>query len=112
MNFNKKGLLKISFFTLLFFGLLASWLGYGERGLVHLSRMERERQIHQERINRLEEENRKLLNEINQLRNDRDYIESVARRELGLIKDGEILYRFAKDREKYPSTSTGEESNK
>jgi len=112
LNFNKTGLFKISFFVLIFFGLIVAWLGFGERGLVHLYRMERERQVHLKKIHRLEGENRKLMEEIDRLRNDRDYIESVARRELGLIKDHEILYRFAKDRKHPPSTSTGEEQKK
>ncbi|MFZ7111080.1 MAG: FtsB family cell division protein [Desulfatiglandales bacterium] len=101
--------MKLSVLILLFLGLLAAWLGFGERGLVHLYRMEQERQDHRERINRLEDENRKLLEEINRMRDDREYIESVARRELGLIKDDELLFRFAKDREKHPSTYAGEE---
>ena len=109
MNFNKTGLAKISFFVLVFFGLIVAWLAFGERGLVHLYRMERERQTHLEKIHRLEAENRKLMEEIDRMRTDRDYIESVARRELGLIKDNEILYRFAEDREHPPSESTGEE---
>lgn len=112
MNVNKTGVFKISILVLVFFGLIVAWLGFGERGLVHLYRMERERQIHLKKIHRLEAENLKLLEEIDRLRNDQDYIESVARRELGLIKDHEILYRFAKDREHTPSTSSGEEQKK
>lgn len=94
MSKNKKDILKFSFIALLFLGLIVAWLGFGERGFIHLYRMEQERQTYVERINQLEKNNQQLLEEINRLRNDQDYIESVARRELGLIKDNEILYRF------------------
>lgn len=109
MDFKKKSLLKLSVFSALFLGIIVAWLVFGEKGLVHLYRMEKERQAHMEKIQTLENENKKLLEEINRMRNDREYIESVARRELGLIKDNEILYRFAKDRESPAVNSKGEE---
>jgi cell division protein FtsB len=90
----KKGFLKFSFITLLFLALMAAWLGFGERGFIHLYRMEKDRQAHIERIQTLEKENQALLEEIKRLRTDKDYLESVARTELGLVKDNEILYRF------------------
>ena len=94
MALKKKGILKFSFITLLFLALMAAWLGFGERGFIHLYRMEKDRQAHVERIRKLEKENQGLLEEIKRLRTDKDYLESVARTELGLVKDNEILYRF------------------
>jgi cell division protein FtsB len=73
---------------------MAAWLGFGERGFIHLYRMEKDRQAHVARIQTLEKENQALLEEIKRLRTDKDYLESVARTELGLVKDNEILYRF------------------
>ena len=107
MSVNRKGLLKFSFIALLFLGLIVAWLGFGERGFIQLYRLEQERQAHAERISKLEEENQRLLEEINRLRNDRKYIESVARRELGLIKEDETLYRFMRKKENDRSTETG-----
>ncbi len=78
-------------------GLIVIWLGFGERGFIYLYRMEKERQSYLEKIRHLEQVNEKLLKQINRLRTDEEYIESVARRELGLIKDNEIIYRFNKD---------------
>ncbi len=94
MTPNKKRFVKSSFVAILLLGLLIAWLGFGERGFIHLYRMEKERQAYLERIKKLEKENHELLEEIHQLRTDSEYVESVARRELGLIKDNEILYRF------------------
>ena len=78
---------------------MIAWLGFGERGFVHLYQMEKERRAFVEKILQLENENHKLLEVINRLRTDNEYIESVARRELGLLKDGEILYRFSREDE-------------
>jgi cell division protein FtsB len=42
----------------------------------------------------IEEENRKLKEEVRRLQNEKRYIEEIARKELGLVKGGEILYQF------------------
>ena len=94
-----KGVLKFSLLALLFLGLLVAWLGFGERGFIHLYRMDRERQTYLERINTLERENRELLDEIQRLRSDRDYVENLGRRELGLVKEDELMYRFGPKKE-------------
>ena len=98
MSLRKKELLKLSIFALLL-GLIIAWLGFGERGFIHLYKMEKERQAHMERIHKLERENQALLEEINLLRTDKAYLESVARKELGLVKEDEILYRFSSKRQ-------------
>jgi len=72
------------------------WLGFGEQGLIHLYHTEMERKAYVERIHRLAEENQALLEEVHRLRTDMEYIESVARKELSLIKKNEIIYRFDK----------------
>ena len=89
-----KGFLKCALLILLFLGLVAAWLGFGERGFIHLYRMDLERQAYLERINKLERENRELLDEIQRLRSDREYVESIGRKELGLVKEDEVMYRF------------------
>jgi len=105
---SKKAFLKFSFISLLFLALMAAWLGFGERGFIHLYRMEKDRQAHMERIRVLEKENQGLLEEIKRLRTDKDYLESVARTELGLLKDNEILYRFNREEQgRGPSQAKG-----
>ncbi len=97
MHLNKKGLFKFTFFFFLLLCLMVAWLGFGEHGFVHLYRMEKERATNLERIHLLEAENQELLEEIHRLRTDQEYIESMGRRELGLIKNEETLYRFEKN---------------
>ena len=99
MAVTKKGILKFSFFAILFLGLIVSWLGFGERGFIHLYRMEKERQAHLQKIQDLEHENRRLLEEIKRLQSDKEHIESTARRELGVIKENETLYRFIPEKD-------------
>ena len=94
MNFFKNSIIKFSFFTLLFLCLIIAWLGFGERGFIHLYKMEKERESYLDHIKIMEKNNNKLINEIERLRTDKKYIESVARKELGLIKDNETLFRF------------------
>lgn len=94
-----KGILKFCLLALLFLGLLGAWLGFGERGFIHLYRMDRERQTYLEKIKTLERENRELLDEIQRLRSDRNYVEDLGRKELGLVKEDEVMYRFGPKKE-------------
>ena len=95
----RKDLFKFSAFGLLFLALMALWLGFGERGFIHLYRMDKERQEYVEKIEKLEQENRELFKEINRLRTDKSYVESQGRRELGLVREGEVLDRIKKERD-------------
>lgn len=107
MGFNKKNFLKFSFITLLLLGLVIAWLGFGKGGFMRLYRMEKERQAYIDKIRHLEKANQELLEQIDRLREDQEYIESVARRELGLVKEDEIVYRFTNRQEAQGSTGVG-----
>ena len=94
MGLGKKEFIKIFCLILLFLGLIVAWLAFGDRGFIHLYQMEKDRKAYAERIRVLEEENQKLLKQIEGLRSDKEYIESEARKELGLLKENEVIYRF------------------
>ena len=95
MELNRKGTLKTA--VLVLFVLIAAWLAFGERGLIHLYRMEGQRAHYRERIQALEQKNHELLLEIERLRTDEEYIESVARKELNLLKEDETHFHFAEE---------------
>jgi cell division protein FtsB len=77
------------------------WLGFGKNGFLNLYRMELERQANVERVQQIARENQALMDEIQRLRSDGRYVEAVARRELGLVGEGDLVYRFkGKIREK------------
>ena len=50
-------------------------------------------------IERVRESNKKLAKEISALKNDPLYIEKLARKELGLIRSGEVIYKLKPDKE-------------
>jgi cell division protein FtsB len=74
--------------------LVVSWLAFGDRGFKWVITMDKERQEYVERIKKLELANQELRDEIDRLKYDRDYIETAARRELGLLKENEVIYKF------------------
>ena len=42
----------------------------------------------------MDEENLKLKEEVKRLQQDKRYIEEIARKELGMVKEGEVIYQF------------------
>lgn len=97
MAVNKKQFYQALLLILFIIGIIVSWLAFGDRGFIYLYRMEKERQVYVERIKKLELANQKIKDEIYRLRTDSDYIESTAKKELGLVRENEIIYRFSKD---------------
>lgn len=103
MTPREKSRLKV---LLIFMGILGSmlaWLAFGERGFIHLYHMEMERQEYVGKIKELAKENKALLEEIHLLRTDPRYVEAVARRELGLVKENEVIFRFKRGVQQNPS---------
>jgi cell division protein FtsB len=88
---SKKGfiLLIIPIFLLFFF--LTFW---GDKGIFHLIRLKNELSRIKENNLKIEAENQRLREEVRRLKYEKRYIEEIARKELGMIKDGEIIYQF------------------
>lgn len=78
--------------------LLTAFLQYrlwvGEGSLADASRLKREIQTHKEELARLQERNRLLQAEVDDLKSGLDAIEERARGELGMIKEGEVFYQI------------------
>ena len=87
----KKGLLLFILFSFLILGYLTF---FGEKGILHLHRLQKELVRIQEENKKAEEENQRLREEVKRLQTEKRYIEEIARRELGMVKEGEILYLF------------------
>jgi cell division protein FtsB len=66
----------------------------GERGALHLWRLRGEKVRLDEENYRLQRENETLRKRIDNVRNDDDYLEKLAREELNMTQPGEIVYRF------------------
>ena len=78
--------------------LLASLLLiiWSPNGLLHLRQLYAEHQELLEKNHVLERENHHLYEEISRLQDDPAAIESLARQELGLVKEGELIFQFVK----------------
>ncbi|MCM8793141.1 MAG: septum formation initiator family protein [Candidatus Omnitrophica bacterium] len=62
-------------------------------GFVKIERLSSHKKELESKIKRLREENEKMVQEIDRLHHDPAYIEKVAREELKMGKEGEIIYK-------------------
>jgi cell division protein FtsB len=68
---------------------------FGGRGLMQIYHLKEEREKIKIATGRLSEENRKLAQQIERMKkNKKEEVERIAREELGLVKKGEIIYKF------------------
>ncbi len=82
------------FFLVILILTLCYLLFFGEEGLLDFIKVKRELNRSLKRIAALEEENKRMRQEIDRLRNDNDYLEQIVRKRLGLIKEGEKVYKL------------------
>jgi len=80
--------------TLLLYALLAVSTLVGQHGLLHLQELRQEQQALEVEAFTLTRENTDLRGRINRLKTDDEFLEKVAREELGFVGKGEIVYRF------------------
>lgn len=74
---------------------LAVFTAFGERGVFHLWRLREEKKQLQEKNFLLQKENDALRERVDRIRRDDEYLEKIAREELGLTRSGETVYRLA-----------------
>ena len=67
---------------------------WGERGLLAMWRKQGEVAGLVQEIEAIKRENARLSHEIQHLRNDMQHIETIAREELGLVKEDELVFEF------------------
>ena len=66
----------------------------GERGAIHLWRLQGEKGKLDEQNYRLQKDNEAMREKIARLRSDNYFLEKIAREELNLVRPGEVIYRF------------------
>jgi cell division protein FtsB len=69
---------------------------YGDRGLLHLGRLNQEIKRMETTNESFREENKALKKEIFLLKNNREYLEETIRKEVGLVRKNEVVYQFNK----------------
>lgn len=67
---------------------------FGDRGILRALQFSRQKATLETQVQQLEEENAILRREIEGLRTDRLTIEGIARRELGMVREDELVYQF------------------
>ena len=81
-------------FMVILFLIMGFFTFFGDKGILHLLRLQKELARIREMNIKIEEENQKLKEEVKRLQSDKRYIEEIARKELGMVKEGEIIYQF------------------
>ena len=84
--------------TILLLSSLLIVIIFGENGLLDLNRLKAERDILLQKNKALTQENLTLYREIERLKNDPEYVENVARQELGVIGKDEVILKTPKHR--------------
>jgi cell division protein FtsB len=95
---SKKNIL-LAFGIGVLFCLLISII-FGENGFADLKRLKTERDVLLKTNNELIQENLSLCREIERLKNDPEYVENVARKELGVIGKDEVVVKVKKGTKK------------
>lgn len=85
---------------------------FARNGILDLSKKKVELQESVAKNDELKEENKILYREVNRLKNDEEYIEQVARKELGMIKKNEIIVKFHSDKEEDQADKAEEKPEK
>jgi cell division protein FtsB len=88
--------MKIGRYLVVFLLLMALLITFGNRGLVDNYLVSKRLAQLKSQSNETSTENNDLKRKILLLRNDLTYIEALARSELGMVKEGDIVYRLVK----------------
>ncbi len=77
-------------------GLLLAQLLFSEGGIVSYITLKRDIKSVNATITALEQDNQRLTKEIGRLQTDDQYLEDVARKKYGFVREGERVYRVEK----------------
>jgi cell division protein FtsB len=81
-------------FLLALFLTLQYQLWFGDRGFIASHRLAEKIERVEASTIKLEKKNELLTDKIKRLKTDPELVEGYARRDLGMIKQGEVFYRF------------------
>ena len=96
MDSNKKILMTVIGMFLFVFSILVV---FQKDGLIDLNKKHTQLAEAIKDNDQLKEENKDLFNEVNRLKRDQNYIEQVARKELGMIKSDEYIVKFSSNKQ-------------
>ena len=85
---------RILLFIVGFMIILGLLTFFGDKGILHMMRLQKELAKIQEDNRQIEMENQTLKEEVRRLKVEKQVIEEIARKELGMVKEGELIYQF------------------
>ncbi len=88
--------MKLGRYLIVFLLLMAVLITFGNRGIVDNYLMSKRLADLHFQTEKITAENNELKKKILLLRNDINYIEIIARNELGMVNKGDVVYRWAK----------------
>jgi cell division protein FtsB len=71
---------------------------FGDKGLLRIFELKQDKNKIEERLADSRTENDKMKREIVALKSDRRYLESIARKDFGLVRSNEVIYQFPQEK--------------
>lgn len=71
---------------------------FGDRGLLRIFELKEDKSKIEARLAESKSDNEKLKHEIVALKSDRRYLESIARKDFGLVRSNEVIYQFPQEK--------------
>jgi cell division protein FtsB len=71
---------------------------FGDKGLLRIFELKQDKTRIETRLTEARGENEKLKQDIVALKSDRRYLESIARKDFGLVRSNEVIYQFPQDK--------------
>lgn len=94
---------RLKWWPLALVGVIFVFALFGDRGILHLFRLKRQGAELQQQLAQIEAVNNGLRQEIASLSADRRHLERLARTQLGMVREDELVFQFAsKDRPAAP----------
>ncbi|MGK2906173.1 MAG: FtsB family cell division protein [Desulfuromonadales bacterium] len=85
---------RLNLWPLALVALLLGFALFGDRGILHMLKLSGQKADLSQKLAEFETQNEELRAEITALRSDRRYIERIARTELGMVRDDELVFQF------------------
>lgn len=89
----------ITIWLLIIILVMLGYAVFGSRGVLRIFQAERQQQQLEVELQGLQREQLQLRGEIERLRNDKDYWEQLARKKLGMVREGELIYHLPPEKE-------------
>jgi cell division protein FtsB len=75
---------------------------FGDKGLLRIFELKQDKNKIEERLADSRTDNEKLKREIVALTSDRRFLESIARKDFGLVRSNEVIYQFPQEKKEQP----------